>query len=353
MGRIYVIPHEVVNGQAQGGACALPIPAFPTGIMRGRFHPVDGQLYACGMFAWAGNQTRPGGFYRVRSTGKPVDLPVGLKARSGGVEITFTDPIAPSGVADPEHYEVRAWDLLRSKDYGSKHLNEHVVPVTGASLLPDGRTVRLDLADPSPTRGMSIAYRLKGVDGRAVVGTIHNTIHAFAGDSPKEKEKSDPPPAEPSKPTSRTDRVIEGWTVRVDDRLLRGPDEALGTRALRFLEAKLIDIEAVVPPDKLARLRSVPIVLDLSHGKLASMQYHPSAGWLESNGYSRDLARCVHLPRAADLATRRNIREQPWVILHELSHAYHDQVLGFDEPRIKAAYEAFKASGRGDKDPPA
>jgi hypothetical protein len=41
------------------------------------------------------------------------------------------------------------------------------------------------------------------------------------------------------------------------------------------------------------------------------------------------------------------VNEQPWVVLHELAHAYHDQVLGFDEPRIVAAWEAFKADGRG------
>ena len=78
------------------------------------------------------------------------------------------------------------------------------------------------------------------------------------------------------------------------------------------------------------------------------MQYHPSAGWLKGNGYSPDLAKCVHIPRAADLPTRRCINEQPWVILHELAHAYHDQVLGFDEPRVREAYEKYKASGRGD-----
>ena len=63
---------------------------------------------------------------------------------------------------------------------------------------------------------------------------------------------------------------------------------------------------------------------------------------------AEDLARCVHLPRAADVATRRNINEQPWVILHELAHAYHDQKLSFDEPRIVAAYDRFKQSGHGD-----
>ena len=46
-------------------------------------------------------------------------------------------------------------------------------------------------------------------------------------------------PAESTKPTAHTDRKLEGWTIRVDDRLLKGPDEALGARALRFLEAKL------------------------------------------------------------------------------------------------------------------
>lgn len=151
------------------------------------------------------------------------------------------------------------------------------------------------------------------------------------------------------KPSARTERKLEGWTVRVDDRLLQGSDAALGTQALRFLEGKLSDIKRVVPADKLKKLQAVVIVLDLTHGKLGAMQYHPSAGWLKANGYATDLAKCVHIPRAADLPTKRNTNEQPWVVLHELAHAYHDQVLGFNEPRIREGYEKFKKSGRGDK----
>jgi len=163
-----------------------------------------------------------------------------------------------------------------------------------------------------------------------------------AEDKPKDKPK-------PAKPTSHTDRRLEGWTIRVDDRLIEEPNKELGTRAIRFLEAKLSEIKVVVPEDKLKKLQSVVIVLDLTHGNLRPMQYHPSSGWLKDNGYSPALAKCVHLPRAEDVATKRNIREQPWVILHELSHAYHDQFLGFDEPRVKEAYEKYKKSGRGDK----
>ncbi len=153
---------------------------------------------------------------------------------------------------------------------------------------------------------------------------------------------------EPSKPVSHTNRELEGWTIRVDDRLLQGQESALGTRALRFLEGKLSDVRAVVSQEKLKQLQGMTIVLDLSHGGLGAMQYHPSSDWLKENGYSADLAKCVHIPVAAELPTRRCVNEQPWVVLHELAHAYHDQVLGFDEPRIIEAYLRFKASGRGD-----
>jgi hypothetical protein len=151
------------------------------------------------------------------------------------------------------------------------------------------------------------------------------------------------------KPVSRTVKKIHGWTVCVDDRLLKAPNDVLGSRALELLEAKLNDIEYVVSRDRLKKLKSITIVLDLTHGRLRAMQYHPSASWLEEHGYSKELAKCVHICDAADFARARQVNEQPWVVLHELAHAYHDQVLGFEELRILKAYEKFKQSGHGDK----
>ena len=178
MGKIYVVPFEKVNGQAQGGMCALPLPTFPTGVMRPRFHQADGHLYVCGMYAWAGNQLAPGGFYRVRYTGKPADMPVGLKAKAGGVGLTFTDALDPKSV-DAKAFDVKVWGLKRTQNYGSKHIDEKPLAVSKAVLAADGKTVRLDLPDLAPTWGMEIRYRLKGTDGRAVAGTIHNTIHTL------------------------------------------------------------------------------------------------------------------------------------------------------------------------------
>ncbi len=168
-----------------------------------------------------------------------------------------------------------------------------------------------------------------------------------AGENPTKQPNNATPP-ESMQPTSRSIRKLEGWTIRIDDRLLEPANEPLGLQALRFLEAKLFEVKAVVPAARVKELQSITIVLDLNCGKLGAMQYHPSAGWLQANGYTPDLAKCVHLPRAANLATRRNINEQPWVILHELAHAFHDQKLGFDDARVLDAYEQFKKSGRGE-----
>lgn len=151
---------------------------------------------------------------------------------------------------------------------------------------------------------------------------------------------------EKPKPTSHTERKLEGWTVRVDDRLLSGDGANQGTQALSLLGARLIAIRMIVPEPQLSKLRSVVIQLDLTHGALQNMQYHVSADWLKDNGYSVSLEKCVHIPDAAAFCSPFLNRRQPWAVLHVLAHGYHDLVLGFDEPRIKAAWEAFCASGR-------
>lgn len=178
-GKVYVVPFETVAGKKQGGMCELPLPPFPTGVMRGRFHPRDGQLYLCGMFAWAGNATQPGGFYRLRYTGKPLHLPVALRARATGVQVTFSAPLDRATATDPARYEVRAWGLKRTANYGSDHINERALPVTAVRLCADNRTVFLTIPGLAPTWGMSIRASLKGAGGEAVPLLIHNTIHAF------------------------------------------------------------------------------------------------------------------------------------------------------------------------------
>ena len=177
-GKVFLLLEETVGDQKQGGLVALPIPQFPTGLIRGRFHPETADLYACGMFAWAGDRQQPGGLYRIKRTNKPLNVPLELKATSTGVMLTFSEPLDPSSSADPERYKVKTWGLNRSEQYGSKHVDETDRRVTKATLSADRKTIRLEIKGLKPTRGMSIDYTLKAFDGAsAVEGSIHNTIH--------------------------------------------------------------------------------------------------------------------------------------------------------------------------------
>jgi putative heme-binding domain-containing protein len=176
-GKVYLVPHEQVNGQMQGGMIELPLPIFPTGVMRGRFHPADGQLYLCGMFAWAGSATHPGGMYRVRHTGEPSGMPIELKAFTWGIEMRFAEELDLDSVAALENYGVEAWDLKRTARYGSDHINQRPWRVKSARLQGDGKVVHLEIPDIAPTWGMEIVYRLRSAAGRPIIGKIHNTIH--------------------------------------------------------------------------------------------------------------------------------------------------------------------------------
>jgi len=188
-GKVYVVPHETIHGQVQGGMCELPLPQFPTGIIRGRFHPQNGQLYTCGMFAWAGSQQQPGGFYRIRYTGKPVHLPLKLNAKKNGMAITFSGRLDPKSAGDLNNYAVKVWSLKRTADYGSKHYNERSLSVTSATLSKDGNTLFLEIPEIKPTWSMEIRYSLRSHTGKKVDGVIHNTIHNLG--NPVTKSNSD------------------------------------------------------------------------------------------------------------------------------------------------------------------
>ena len=179
-GKVYNVPHEHLDrpGSLQGGMCELPIPQFPTGTMRGRFHPSDGQLYVCGLFAWGSSQqAKDGGLYRIRYAGAAAAMPVKTRVSGSTLSVTFSDAVSPDLVNDPDRYTFRVWSLERTKNYGSKHIDEHEVPVRSAALASDGCTVILDIPDLKPTWCYELRCRLQPVGGVPVERIIHGTIH--------------------------------------------------------------------------------------------------------------------------------------------------------------------------------
>ena len=156
--------------------------------------------------------------------------------------------------------------------------------------------------------------------------------------------------AESAKP--RFDPVvkkIEGWTVHIEPSMLESAPDSEDARSLAMLEAHLRILTAMVPADRVEKLRKLEIWVERDHPTLKSMQYHPSEDWLRNNGHDPRLAKKYHVPVARNLISSAQLAKHPMVVLHELAHAYHDQVLSFDDPRIIAAYEKTKASGTYEK----
>lgn len=176
MGRMNLILQDE-SDPAQGAAVALPMPDFPTGVMRGRFHPTTGDLYTCGMAVWASNKIQDGGLYRVRRTPSPMHLPMTWRTGKDSITVTFSDALDKTSAEDIDHHTLKVWDLGRSANYGSKHLSERVLGITKASLADDGRTLSLTIPGLPSTRGLELQCTLKGVDGRAFTRSIHATIH--------------------------------------------------------------------------------------------------------------------------------------------------------------------------------
>lgn len=147
-------------------------------------------------------------------------------------------------------------------------------------------------------------------------------------------------------PTSQYEvRILEGWTVYVNRRLLR-EDSEVGPEALKVLAAKLHEIARAVPGKPCAELRKVPFWLGVDDGPNDRAQYHPSPDWLRKHGFNPEKAKGVEIGNAARFL--RTAIDQPSMVLHELAHAYHDRVLGFGDERIRAAYDAAVKGGKYD-----
>jgi hypothetical protein len=140
-------------------------------------------------------------------------------------------------------------------------------------------------------------------------------------------------------------RDLEGWKVHIEPVLIDGEHREEGAKALTMLANHLQRIKILVPAEPLKKMQTIEIWIEHSHPVLKPKQYHPSRQWLVANKHDPRLARKVHIPQARDLLSREQMLKHPAVILHELAHAYHDQILSFDHPEILAAYEKAKAAG--------
>ena len=147
-------------------------------------------------------------------------------------------------------------------------------------------------------------------------------------------------------PTSGyTTKTIQGWKVLVNNELLT-KDADLSQKVLEQLEHQLYQVIRVVPAEPLKELQKVQVWVEYDAPKHQCMCYHPNRQWLIDNDFNPDKTRSIEIANAKNFLSWTI--HQPWMVMHELAHSYHHQVLGYDNAQIKEAYQGAVESKKYD-----
>ena len=200
-----------VEGVMQGASVPLEL-SFDSGLMRGRFHPHDGQLYVSGLKGWLSSAIRDGCFQRVRYTGQPLNLPTQFKVYANGLAITFSDPLDATTAGIPDNFRLQQWDYRYSSEYGSaeyrpsdpKQPGREDVELASSWLSDDDRTVFLEIEDLQPVMQLQVSYALRSRDGRPIQNSIYGTINVV----PKRMINSKPRLVAGAEKPGRLDREV-------------------------------------------------------------------------------------------------------------------------------------------------
>lgn len=192
-GKIYTVLQQKIGDTVQGALSEMDL-EFPTGVMRGRFHPISGDLYIAGLFGWSSEKQGDTGFYRIRMTGAPLRTPKSFRAVKDGLFIDFYTLLEAESVANLENWRVQSWEYRWSKNYGSPQLkrsgeegrDEHTVE--SATLSEDGKTVFLKIPTLTPTMQFHVEIKGNFADGVPLDCYLHGTIQEL-----EERDDSEAP----------------------------------------------------------------------------------------------------------------------------------------------------------------
>ena len=140
---------------------------------------------------------------------------------------------------------------------------------------------------------------------------------------------------------------LRGWTLMVN-RQLKADKPDLTATYLELMDVQLRRVEDVVPAEPLRHLKTVRIWANPVYENVKpTAEYHPGLEFLKKQNRVTAMVKCIEITNVDRF--RFQCKRMPYMVLHELAHAYHDQVLGFNDTRIRDVFEAAEASGGYDE----
>lgn len=151
---------EEVDGQLQGALFRFT-QGLEAGINRVVIGP-DDAIYVGGVGS-AGNWGQTGkkkhGLQRLDYNGNVPFEMLAVRAKSNGLEIEFTKPLADGAGGNKVDYDIHQWRYQPTADYGGPKIDEQKLPVSSATVSEDRRRVFLEV--PGMKAGHVVYIRLR------------------------------------------------------------------------------------------------------------------------------------------------------------------------------------------------
>ena len=115
-----------------------------------------------------------------------------VRALKNGLQVSFTSPLDESAVNSLDSYSMEWWNYKWTPDYGSPEFSvsdptqkkHDPVVIKSAKLLPDKKTVFLEIPEITPVNQYKLKVKLTAADGSPIAQAIYGTIHRL-GDGQK------------------------------------------------------------------------------------------------------------------------------------------------------------------------
>jgi len=273
-GTYFLLLRDGGSGAEQGAVWPMP-GEFRSGAHRGRFNPIDGQLYVSGCQGWGSYTPDDGNFERVRFRGGPARLPTSYTTHRNGVRLEFSEPLDPKVAGDPANHFAQAWNYRFSPGYGSPEFSPSQSDVVGhdiwkietAAVSADDKGLFLELPDLRPVSQLHMRLKLDAGPPHDLFATINEPRADFTdyrGYRPSNRPPSEHPlaanvralknaapnPWRFKRPNGRPLEIAAGPNLTFEPRVLHAkPGEVL---ALTFVNPDVVPHNwALLKPGKL------------------------------------------------------------------------------------------------------
>jgi hypothetical protein len=183
-GWMYAFNFESVGEVDQGAVWKLPH-QFDAGVQRARVNPTDGQVYAVGLSGWQGPAGGDDGcLQRLRFVGGEAPVLVAARSTRTGLALIFDRTLDPAWLS-AERFEVKRWNYLWARGYGSAHYSvarpgqegEDPVGIEAVQLGAEGRRLDLALEAMGPADQVELRLEVRSAEGALLKQLVYFTVN--------------------------------------------------------------------------------------------------------------------------------------------------------------------------------